>query len=173
MNRAFQLNFKERVEEIPTLDGYIGLKLSLEQLEWRNKVVERQKNIETLKKQNERAKREQEKRQVFAMGISYHQKGQSPNTFTDSQRRREKIDLNMPSTTFGVNKIGISPPHVPGKRINGQRAKSAGSLKLKTTQGNLFRGPTFDLVYTVPSIASPLPRAGNQHRHDVLDLQNH
>ena len=162
---------KERVEEIPTLDSYIGLKLSLEQLEWRNKVLERQKNIETLKKQNERAKREKEKREVFAMGISFHQKasGLSPNM--DSNRRREKIDLNMPSTTFGVSKIGISPPHESGKRINGQRAKSAGNLKLKTTQGNLFRGPTFDLVYTVPSIASPLPqRAGNPHRHDGLDL---
>ena len=52
---------ENRVEEIPTLDSYIGLKLSLEQLEWRNKVLERQKNIETLKKQNERAKREKEK----------------------------------------------------------------------------------------------------------------
>ena len=166
------MQFKERVEEIPTLDGYIGLKLSLEQLEWRNKVAERQKNIETLKKQNERAKREKEKRQVFSMGISYHQKGnsQSPNITTDLQRRREKIDLNMPSTTFGVSKIGIYPPNEPGKRFNGQRAKSAGSLKLKTTQGNLFRGPTFDLVYTVPSVASPLPRAGNQHHHNVLDL---
>lgn len=162
---------KERVEEIPTLDSYIGLKLSLEQLEWRNKVLERQKNIETLKKQNERAKREKEKREVFAMGIGYHQKGSGLSPNMDSNRRREKIDLNMPSTTFGVSKIGISPPHESGKRIHGQRAKSAGNLKLKTTQGNLFRGPTFDLVYTVPSIASPLPqRAGNPHRHDGLDL---
>ena len=160
---------KERVEEIPTLDSYIGLKLSLEQLEWRNKVLERQKNIETLKKQNERAKREKEKREVFAMGIGYHQKGRGLSPNMDSNRRREKIDLNMPSTTFGVSKI--VPPHESEKRISGQRAKSAGNLKLKTTQGNLFRGPTFDLVYTVPSIASPLPqRAGNPHRHDGLDL---
>jgi hypothetical protein len=86
-------------------------------------------------------------------------------------RRKEKIDLNMPSTTFGVTKLGVSPMNETGRKITGQRAKSASSLKLKTKQGNLFRGPTFDLVYTVPSIASPLPtRAGNPPRQLGLDL---
>ena len=86
-------------------------------------------------------------------------------------RRKDRIDLNMPSTTFGVTKVGISTPNDNGRKITGQRAKSAGSLKLKTKQGNLFRGPTFDLVYTVPSIASPLPtRRGNPQHQLGLDL---
>ena len=159
------------MEEIPTLDGYIGLKISLERLEWRNKVAERQRNIENLKKQNERSRKEKERQQDFEFRMQY-QKGRrsSPNIMTD-ERRKEKIDLNMPSTTFGVTKLGVSPANEMGGKITGQRAKSAGSLKLKTKQGNLFRGPTFDLVYTVPSIASPLPtRKGNPQRQLGIDL---
>ena len=165
--------FQERVEEIPTLDGYIGLKLSLEKLEWRNKVIQRQKNIENLKKQNKRSKVEIQSQLGLDSKISYQQRGRygpSPDKRTEV-RRKDKIDLNMPITSYGINVSAFSPKDDMGKNVGGQRVKSAGNLKLKTTQGNLFRGPTFDLVYTVPSIASPLPRRGNRTpEDDVLHL---
>ena len=106
---------QERVEEIPTLDGYIGLKLSLERLEWRNKVAQRQRNIENLKKQNERARKEKERQQDFEIRMNY-QKGRrpSPNIMTEV-RRKERIDLNMPSTTFGVTKAGVSSTNENGQ----------------------------------------------------------
>ena len=153
------------MEEIPTLDGYIGLKLSLERLEYRNKVVQRQRHIESLKKQNDRAKREREAQQDFDMKMGYH-KGRRPSPSTVKEdRRRERIDLNMPATSFNLNKRGVSPKD----EISGQRVKSAGSLKLKKNQGNLFRGPTFDLVYTVPSTTSPLQKRETSQRQDGFD----
>ena len=161
------------MEEIPTLDGYIGLKLSLEKLEWRNKVIQRQKNIENLKKQNKRSKVETQSQLGLDSKISYQQRGRygpSPDKRTEV-RRKDKIDLNMPITSYGINVSAFSPKDDMGKNVGGQRVKSAGNLKLKTTQGNLFRGPTFDLDYTVPSIASHLPRRGNRTpEDDVLHL---
>ena len=158
------------MEEIPTLDGYIGLKLSLERLEWRNKVLQRQKNIENLKKQNERSYNEKREQREFAMKMNYNKGGRpSPNTVMEG-RRKEKIDLNMPTTSLSHKKIGVETNDEIGGKIAGERVKSAGCLKMKTKQGNLFRGPTFDLVYTVPSIASPLPRRENQQRQDYFEL---
>lgn len=158
------------MEEIPTLDGYIGLKLSLERLEYRNKVIQRQKNIENLRKQNERANSEKGGQRDFGMKINYD-KGRrpSPNTIIEG-RRREKIDLSMPTTSLSQKKFGVGSKDEIGSKTTGERVKSAGNLKMKTKQGNLFRGPTFDLVYTVPSIASPLPRRENQQHHDGFEL---
>ena len=145
--------------------------MSLERLEWRNKVLKRQKNIENLKKQNERAIRDKGLQPDFSINRSYDRgvRRLSPNTVSEGRRRKEKIDLDMPTTSFSQNKIGVGSTEDSGGRITGQRAKSAGSLRMKTKQGNLFRGPTFDLVYTVPATASPLPGRENQHRRDRFE----
>ena len=99
------------MEEIPNLDGYIGLKLSLEKLEWRNKVIQRQKNIENLKKQNKRSKVETQSQLGLDSKISYQQRGRygpSPDKRTEV-RRKDKIDLNMPITSYGINVSAFSP----------------------------------------------------------------
>ena len=140
------------MEEIPTLDSYIGLKLSLERLEWKNKVIQRQKNIENLRQKNKRVS-----------DVNEHFIGRRISAGT----RKEMINLSMPPTIFGQKKFVVDPNDGIGTKISGERVKSAGSLKKKTKQGNLFHGPTFDLVYTVPSLEHPYRyKAPTQRHHD-------
>ena len=47
-------------EDLPTLDSYIQLKLDLQKIQWKQKVNQRQKNIEMLRKKNKARKSEQD-----------------------------------------------------------------------------------------------------------------
>ena len=97
-------------EEVPTLDGYIQMKLNLEKLRWREKVNERKAQIETLKRRNQMAlERRQEKSGYEA-----------------------KIHSTRP--TVRVSKVKLSTTRA-------------------TPRGSLFKGTTFDLMYSVPPTA--------------------
>ena len=105
-----QLIFFSGTEEVPTLDGYIQMKLNLEKLRWREKVNERKAQIETLKRRNQMA----------------------------LERRQEKSGYEA--------KIHSTRPTVRVLKV-----------KLSTTRvlprWSLFKGTTFDLMYSVPPTA--------------------
>lgn len=111
--QKFKKILEQRDElEIPTLDGYIDLKLKLAKARNDSKVRDRKANIERLRKANQlRLRRQHEMNDFHGMTSSGGQNVKSP----------------MKGSPF-KRKVTV----------------------MKTTKGNLFKGPTFDLIYSLP-----------------------